>query len=175
MFIDDERAGSSKQSSELGGSQTGPRRWMLAFEQTQPCAGLSSGPVPYSSRMSSPAPYEKTELSRPASHAQERGDGPSSRLTPSSSRKRSVKPNLSHSPTVRFNVGVRSQSARAAWLARVRCTTAARLPDHAFASGLRTISQGVGVLPLPSRSSGVGILDDIEASLSSPQRREPSF
>jgi len=69
---------------------------------------------------------------------------------------RSVKTNLSRSPIALFNVGVRSQSARAAWLVRVRLAGAAglarvqlastaslgRFPvDHASAIGIGTASQ----------------------------------
>jgi hypothetical protein len=40
---------------------------------------------------------------------------------------RSVKTDLPRAPTIFFNVGVRSQSAHAAWLARVRLAGAAWL------------------------------------------------
>ena len=55
------------------------------------------------------------------------------------SMERSVKTNLSRSPPVLFNVGVRSQSARAAWLVRVQiarafgtCTLIATRPQLAL-------------------------------------------
>lgn len=59
--------------------------------------------------------------------------------------KRSVKTNLSHAPTIFFNVGVRSQSARAAWLVRVPLAitgiTILHPINYAFGIGIRTVSQ----------------------------------
>ncbi len=58
---------------------------------------------------------------------------------------RSVKTNLSRSPASLFNVGVRSQSARAGWLVRVQIANAFRigtLNHHESASGIGTVCQG---------------------------------
>jgi hypothetical protein len=45
---------------------------------------------------------------------------------------RSVKTDLSRSPMFFFNEGVRSQSARAAWLVRVQLASAGRLVGFPF-------------------------------------------
>ena len=89
-----------------------------------------------------------------------------------------VKRNLSRSPTSLFNVGVRSQSARAAWLVRVQIARAFRiwtLNHHESRAGIGTGLPGRVTGSLPDEASGVGILDEIEAVLSSHQTREPSF
>jgi hypothetical protein len=66
---------------------------------------------------------------------------------------RSVKTNLSRSPTALFNVGVRSQSARAAWLVRVQLASTGwlvRVPfDHASAVGIGTDASQCGGLSSP--------------------------
>jgi hypothetical protein len=92
---------------------------------------------------------------------------------------RSVKTDLSRSPTVLFNGGVRFQSARAARLARVRRARAApcaRSPVRiASAAGFEAARQRGGRSLLFQWSSLVGTFDDREARLSSRETREPSF
>ena len=91
---------------------------------------------------------------------------------------RSVKTDLSRSPTALFHGGVRSQSARAAGLVRGRSASPSgpvRFPfDHAFAAGLRAVRQHEA-RSLLLRGSGVDIRGEIEARVSSPERRDPSF
>jgi hypothetical protein len=85
---------------------------------------------------------------------------------------RSVKTNLTRSPSVVFNVGVRFQLSRAAWLVRVQSAMASWLPVRASAPSLRSIGR-CGGLSFPVRASGVGILDDIEVNLFFRKKREP--
>jgi hypothetical protein len=102
---------------------------------------------------------------------------------------RSVKTDPLRSPTVLFNGGVRSQSARAAWLVRVLLAGATglarvqlastaslgRFPvGHASAMGIGTASPCRGQ-SLPCRVVLAFILDEIEALLFSRKEREPSF
>jgi len=82
---------------------------------------------------------------------------------------RSVKTNLSRSPTALFNVGVRSQSARAAWLVRVQLASTGwlvRFPfGHASAVGIGADASQYGGLSTLDGADDVGILDEIEALL----------
>jgi hypothetical protein len=78
-----------------------------------------------------------------------------------------------------FNVGVRSQSARAAWLARVKEAEAARLArfpvTHASAAGLGTARQRGGGSLFGTVAHVVGKPGDVEAPMFSRNKREPSF
>ena len=85
---------------------------------------------------------------------------------------RSVKTNLTQSPPIVFNVGVRFQLSRAAGLVRVQSAIAGWAPVRASAPSVRTIGW-CGGLSFPVQASGVGILDDIEVNLFFRKKREP--
>jgi hypothetical protein len=54
---------------------------------------------------------------------------------------RSVKAKLTRSPILFCNVGVRSQSARAAWVARAELASASWLSVRASAAGVVAVNQ----------------------------------